>query len=169
MPTDLDLQELRLLTGERIRSDAAIRHILGEEALRTVIVWGRGFTSKVRQAKEGFNQILDRGARINGRYCCYNCTIAFLRTLALVKPEEWEKILQRALKGIEKARANNGKWHGFPFYYTLLTLSELNTPLAQAELRHASTTAERLLKRYDGNNRVSCFRKLALEATLSVT
>jgi len=170
MPTDQDLhQGLRLLTGELIQSDAAIRHILGEEALRAAIVWGLRSSLAVKQAIEGFDQILERGARSKGRYCCYNCTIAFLRTLVLVKPEEWESTLQKVFNGIEKARISEGKWHGFPFYYTLLTLSELNTPLARVELRYVSKTAKKLLKRYHSNDRTSSFRKLALESALSLT
>jgi hypothetical protein len=169
-PTDLDLNRgLRLLTGELITSGAALRHILGEEALRTTIVWGLKSSSAVKQALEGFNQILERGGRSGGTYCCYNCTIAFLRTLTAAKPEEWDTILQKGLSAIEEARTNDGKWHGYPFYYTLLMLSDLDADLARSELRHASKAAEKLLKRYGGDDRTSRFRRLALEATLSVT
>ena len=167
LPTSQDLsQGVRLLTGERVSSSAATRHVLGEEALRTAIVWKMGASSAVKQALNGFNQILDRGAR-SGSYCCYNCTIAFLRTLTVAKPNEWNQILEKGLNGIRKARTADGKWHGFPFYYTLLTLSETDTAAARAELKHASKMAERLIGRYQGDNRTSRFRKLALEAALN--
>ena len=92
----------------------------------------------------------------------------FLRTLAVVKPGEWDEILEKGLNRIKEARTPDGRWHGFPFFYTLLTLSEMDTPSARAELRHASKVAEKLLKRYHGNDRTSRFRRLGLEATLNI-
>lgn len=168
MPTNQDLsQGVRLLTGEQMRSDAGTRHVLSEEALRTVIVWKLRSSSAVTQALKGFNDLLKAGAK-NGSWCCYKCTISFLRTLAVVKPNIWDRTLEKGLNRIKKARTTDGRWHGFPFYYTLLTLSEMDTPSARAELRHASKIAERLLKRYHGDDRLSRFRRLALEATLNV-
>lgn len=167
MPTNQDLsQGVRLLTGERMLSDAGTRHVLGEEALRTVIVWKLGSSSVVKRALESFNDLLEAGAK-RGSWCCYTCTIAFLRTLAVVKPDRWDRILEKDLNRIKKARTADGRWHGFPFYYMLLTLSGIDTPSAQAELRHASKTAERLLKRYRSDDRMSRFRRLGLEAVLN--
>jgi hypothetical protein len=166
MPTVQDLtQGAHLLTGERMQSGGGARHVLGEEALRTVILWNLGSAPAVTEALKGFNQIIERGGK-SGSYCCHTCTISFLRTLAVVKPDEWEQILEKGLDKIRKARTSDGKWRGFPFYYTLLTLSEIDTASAHAELRHASKIAGRLLKRYTSGDRVSSFRRLALEKTL---
>ncbi len=168
MPTKQDLsQRLRLLTGERMQSDAATRHILGEEALRTVIVWNLKSSTNVKGALKGFNDLLEAGGK-NGRWCCYTCTIAFLRTLEVAKPDKWDEILERGLRKVKKSRTSDGRWHGFPFYYTLLTLSGMDTPSARAELRHATKIAERLLKRYQSDDRTSRFRRLGLKATLKV-
>jgi len=167
MPTKQDLsQGVRLLTGERMRSDAATRHILSEEALRTVIVWNLRSSSAVTQALKGFNALLEAGGK-NGSWCCYTCSMAFLRSLAVVKPNRWDRTLEKGLNRIRKAQTSDGRWHGFPFYYTLLSLSEMDTPSARAELKHASKVAERLLKRYQSDDRTSRFRRLALEATLN--
>jgi len=168
MPTNQDLsQGVRLLTGERMLSDAGTRHVLGEEALRTVIVWKLGSSLAVKQALKGFNDLLEAGAR-SGGWCCYTCTTAFLRALAVVKPDRWDGILEKGINRIKKARTANGRWRGFPFYYMLLTLSEMDTSSARDELRHASKIAERLLKRYHNDDRISRFRRLALEAVLNV-
>lgn len=168
MPTNQDLsQGVRLLTGERMLSNAGTRHVLGEEALRTVIVWKLRSSSAVKQALKGFNDLLEAGAK-SGSWCCYTCTTAFLRTLAVTKPNRWDRILEKGLNRIKKARTADGRWHGFPFYYMLLTLSEMDTPSAQAELRHASKIAERLLKRYRSDDRISRFRRLALETALNL-
>jgi hypothetical protein len=167
MPTNQDIsQGLRLLTGERMRSDAATRHILSEEALRTVIVWKLESSPAVKQALKSFNNLLEAGGK-DGSWCCYTCTMSFLKTLAVAKPNKWDNILEKGLNRIRKTRTPNGRWHGFPFYYTLLTLSEMDTSSARAELRHASKVAEKLLKRYHSDDRVSRFRKLALKATLN--
>jgi hypothetical protein len=168
MPTNQDLSEgVRLLTGERMLSDAGTRHVLGEEALRAVIVWNLRSSSAVKQALKGFNDLLEAGAK-SGSWCCYTCTTAFLRALAVTKPDRWDKILEKGLNRIKKARTADGRWRGFPFYYMLLTLSEMDTSSARDELRHASKIAERLLKRYHNDDRISRFRRLGLKAVLNV-
>lgn len=168
MPMNQDLsQGVRLLTGERMLSNAGTRHVLGEEALRTVIVWKLRSSLAVKQALKGFNDLLEAGAK-SGHWCCYTCTTAFLRTLAVVKPDRWDGILEKGINRIKKARTANGRWRGFPFYYMLLTLSEMDTSSARDELRHASKIAERLLKRYHNDDRISRFRRLGLKAALNV-
>jgi hypothetical protein len=168
-PTEKDMFGVKLLTGERINS-AALRHVLGEEALRTAILWNVGSMGMVKKAMRGFNQLLERGkpsAKSSGFYCCYKCTLAFLRTLTVGKPNNWKEILERGIWRIKEERTPDGRWHGFPFFYTLLTLSELDSPSAKAELRHASKVAQRLLERYQRDDRTSRFRRLGLEAALS--
>lgn len=164
LPTSQDLlQGAHLLTGERVKTTAATRHILGEEALRTLIVWDFESSKPGREATKGFNQIIERGGK-SGSYCCYNCTIAFLRTLAVTRTNARDEILEKGLRKIKKAQSPDGRWHGYPFYYTLLFLSELGSPEARNELKHAKKGADMLLKRYSGNDRKSLFRRLALEA-----
>jgi hypothetical protein len=164
LPTSPDLaQGAHLPTGERIKTNAATRHILGEEALRTLIVWNLESSKPVKEATKGFNQIIERGGK-NGSYCCYNCTIAFLRTLAVTKTNARDKILEKGLDKIKKAQSSDGRWRGFPFYYTLLFLSELDSLDAKNELKHAKKGAERLLKHYSGSDRTSLFRRLTLKA-----
>jgi len=158
-------QGIRLLTGERIRTNAAARHILGEEALRTLIVWNLG-SAPVTEALKGLDQILERGGK-NGSYCCYNCTVAFLRTLAVAKTYGADEILEKGLRRVKKARTSEGRWKGFPFYYTLLFLSEIDSSSAREELRHARKVADSLLKRCRGKDRVPLFRRLGLEAALN--
>ena len=168
LPTEQDFsQGLQLLTGERYPSrDALARHILGEEALRTLIVWNLRSSPSVAEALKGFDRILERGGK-TGYYCCHTCTTAFLRTLAVVRPHDWERILEKGLDGVKKARTPDGRWHGFPFYYMLLTLSEIDISSAKAELEHARNRAERLLRRYRGKDRTSRFRALALRSSLN--
>jgi len=168
-PTEEDLLGVQLPTGERVGS-AALRHILGEEALRTAILWNLGSSSAVKKAVNSFDRLLERGepcAKSSGFYCCYRCTPAFLRTLAVVKPDDWREILEKGVRKIRDERTPEGRWHGFPFFYTLLTLSEIDSPSAKAELRHASKTARKLLQRYEKDDRKSRFRRLSLQAATS--
>jgi len=168
-PTEKDMFGVKLLTGERIDS-AALRHVLGEEALRAAILWNVESIGMVKKAMSGFSQLLERrkpSAKSSGFYCCYKCTLAFLRTLTVVKPDNWEEILEKGIGCIKEERTPDGRWHGFPFFYALLALSEPDSPSAKAELRHASKVAQRLLERYQRDDRTSRFRRLGLEAALS--
>jgi len=168
-PTENDVQGIRLLTGERIVPGAALRHILGEEALRTVVVWNLGSSPAVVEAVKSFYELLELGvkpARETGFYCCYRCTPAFLRTLAVVQPKGWKETLEKGIGNIGRSRTVDGRWRGFPYFYTLLLLSEVDMASAKAELRHASKVAEGLLKRYGNDDRTSRFRRLGLEAAL---
>jgi len=144
-PTEKDVRGVKLVTGEPIFS-AALRHILGEEALRTITVWNLKPSSIVKKAKESFVYLLEKigdpPAKVSGFFCCHKCTLAFLRTLAAVKPDGWKATIQKGIKNIKNKRAPGGKWHGFPFYYTLLVLSEIDLPLAKVELQHASTISK---------------------------
>jgi hypothetical protein len=167
-PTKKDLQGVKLLTGETLNY-ASLRHILGEEALRTMIVWNLESFSTVEKAKESFTNLLEGGnppVKVSGFYCCYKCTIAFLRTLAAVKSEGWKVTLQKGIENIRKKRTQDGKWRSFPFYYTLLTLSEIDLPSAKIEIQHAKTIAKKMLNRYQKDNRISYFRRIGLEAAL---
>ncbi len=165
-PSEQDYsQGVRLLTGEFVGRYGGAKHILGEEALRTTIVWNLRSSPAVAKALKGFDQILENGR--SGYYCCHKCTIAFLRTLTVVKPEDWDKILENGVEKIKKARTSNGRWQGFPFYYTLLTLSEIDMSSVKGELRHARKAAERL-KKYQDTDRTSRFRSLALKSTMNI-
>ncbi len=169
-PTIKDIDGVQLLTGEHVEY-AALRHILGEEALRTVLLWGQGSSAAVNTAVNSFNQLLERGgascASLTGFYCCYKCTPAFMRALAVVKPDGWRNILEKSVGNIKENRTSDGRWRSFPFFYTLLTLSEIDLVSAKDELRHARNVAEKLVKRYQKDDRTSRFRRLGLEAAIS--
>ena len=169
-PTEKDIRGVKLPTGETIFS-ASLRHILGEEALRTALVWNLGSYLSTKKAKESFVYLLeeigDPPAKTRGFYCCPKCTSAFLRTLAVVKPDGWEATLQKGIENIKKRRTPDGRWRGFPFYYTLLVLSEMNIPSAKLELKHTNTIAKKLLSRYQKEDRISYFRNIGLEAAMA--
>ncbi|MCJ7767843.1 hypothetical protein MUP79_05595 [Candidatus Bathyarchaeota archaeon] len=78
--------------------------MLGEEALRTAMVWKHGSSEAAAEAVKGSDQTLERGER-TGVYCCYTCTLSFLRASTAVKPEGWEETLGKSINRIECAHA----------------------------------------------------------------
>jgi hypothetical protein len=94
------------------------------------------------------------------------CTIALWRGVTAARPRGWEEILEKGLIRLKAARTPDGRWRGYPFYYTLLTLAEIDCAAVQQEQSHTAKTVESLLRRNRGDNRVSRFRRLALKWAL---
>jgi hypothetical protein len=71
------------------------------------------------------------------------------------------------IQSLQASSSGRRRWYRYPFYYTLLALHEIGSEAAQEEL-HAIVQALRpsLLRRYQGSDRQSWFRKLALETAL---
>jgi hypothetical protein len=167
-PTEKDLSEgLQMLTGEQYpRRGLLARHILGEEALRAVVLWNRRSHPAAMKALEGFEEMMN--SHPGGFYCCYNCAPAFLKTLSVVNLNNSDEILDKGIGNIKKARVSNGRWRGFPFYYTLLVLSEMDASSAKAELRYAGKTAQKLIKKYENKvDRASRFKTIGLKAAVN--
>jgi len=152
-PTDEEMAEsLRLFTGERIVSGGGARHILGEEACRALILL-RVPDREVREALEGASRgmaarLLASRDRARGMYCCARCSVALWRHLAVggleeADPERWLRIGVETLK---QHRAGDGRWRRFPFYYSVLALTEMDMLAAIEELRYAAPVCEKLLK-----------------------
>ena len=172
-PTPLDFRRgIRLFTGERVTSGAAIGHILGEEASRAVILLD-GNSPEAREALRRSNKGMVRAlmscekpSRVRGFYCCGSCTVALWRHLAVGGLTKPQKRLSAGLQVLRKYRDGTGKWRRFPFYYTLLALSELDGRLAKDEKQYAAPFCERLLKRASGKHKIAKRRKLLLERIL---
>jgi hypothetical protein len=63
--------------------------------------------------------------------------------------------LDQFLSQLAGYRDGKGKWHGFPFYYTLVMLSETDRALSADELEYASPLFERLSHQDWSNDRFS--------------
>jgi hypothetical protein len=145
---------IRLYTGERINS-ASARHILGEECCRVLhqlkvddsVVQG-----SLARATEGLLQCLSRAAadprnRNPGVFCCGKCTVGLWRHLAVGGLDRQEERLKKGIQALRARRDDEGGWRTFPFWYTVLLLSEVGLPGARAELRHAAPVLERITTR----------------------
>lgn len=153
-PTKRDFdQGARLFTGEKIRSHAGVAHILGQEACRALMLLDVPKVS-IRKAldiaqagmAEAIAGHVTTGKSI-GTYCCGRCSCAYWRGLAAGGFTSQKKRLAAGMKVLKSCRDGEGKWRRFPFYYTLLALSEINAPGAIAEMRYAAGVCERYLKR----------------------
>ena len=139
-----------LFTGERIAS-ASARHILGEEAsraLRLLRVRDRGVTRALEAADEGMMRCLARAAedprkRNPGLYCCGKCSVGFWRNLLAGGLNRREERLQHGVVHLRSMRDGDDGWRKFPFWYTVLALSEIDTGEAKVELKYAAPALER--------------------------
>jgi len=173
-PTPLDYRRgIKLFTGEKVVSGAAIGHILGEEASRALIMLdgsSRIGQEVLRRSNRGMIRALmscEAPGRVRGFYCCGTCTAALWRHLSVGGLSKSTKRLSAGLKVLRKYRDGTGKWRRFPFYYTLLALSEVTGKPAIDELQYAAPLCQRLLKRYRSNSKIAARRRMLLQRVLA--
>ncbi|KPK73768.1 hypothetical protein AMJ87_00720 [candidate division WOR_3 bacterium SM23_60] len=173
-PTPRDLKNgIRLFTGERVVSGAAIGHVLGEESSRALILLN-GSSPMAREALKRSNRGMlkalmscETPTRVRGFYCCGTCTAALWRHLAVGGLEHSKRRLEAGLRVLKTYRDGSGKWRRFPFYYTLLALSEIESKLTMDEMRYTGSICERLLKRYKSKSKIAKRRRVLLEKILA--
>ena len=139
-----------LFTGERIAS-ASARHILGEEssrALRRLRVRDATVTRALQRADEGMMRCLERAAADPrngnpGLFCCGKCTVGLWRNVLAGGLDRHDERLRRGASHLRSVRDDEHQWRKFPFWYTVLALSEMDSPEARRELKHAAPALER--------------------------
>jgi hypothetical protein len=147
-----------LFTGERIGS-ASARHILGEEAsraLRLLRVKEPSVTRALEVAGDGLMRCLARAAedprrRNPGLFCCGKCSVGLWRNLLAGGLDRCEERLQRGALHLRTMRDGESGWRTFPFWYTVLALSEMDGSEATAELKYAAPALERAVSRAVGS------------------
>jgi hypothetical protein len=143
-----------LFTGERIRS-ASARHILGEEAsraLRQLRVPDRDVARALEAADSGLKRCLERAAEDPrhsnpGLYCCGKCSVGLWRNLLAGGVDRNEERLRRGASHLLSMRDGEHQWRRFPFWYTVLALSEMDSSEARTELKYAAPELERVASR----------------------
>jgi hypothetical protein len=58
-----------------------------------------------------------------------------------------EERLRRGVEHLPSMRDGGGEWRKFPFWYTVLALSEMDLPAAKQELAYAAPALERTANR----------------------
>ena len=160
---------ITLFTGEKMRTRAGTAHVLGEQACRALILLGvreGAAAAALRRASGAMAAALGPARGWKGRYCCFKCTVALWRHLAVGGLDAPEKRLAIGMRYLKSLRTGDGRWHGFPFYYTVLSLTEMAMPSAQAEMRYAAPACERLIDRLRGRDRVSRRRLAVVQRVL---
>jgi hypothetical protein len=173
-PTDRDYVEgIRLFTGERITSGAATGHILGEETCRALLLLGVEI-AKVRAALDRATRSMEerlgqseseRGRR--GFYCCGACTASLWRHLAAGGLTRGRERLAAGADLLKEYRNRDGGWRRFPFFYTLLALTEMNGGSALEEMEYAAPRLEQMLKRRGRGDRFDLRRRAVAERILA--
>ncbi len=143
-----------LFTGERIAS-ASARHILGEEAsraLRQLRVRDSKAARALECADSGLMRCLERAAEDPrssnpGLFCCGKCSVGLWRNLLAGGLDRREERLRRGASHLRSMRDGTHQWRRFPFWYTVLALSEMDNAESRAELKHASPALERAANR----------------------
>ena len=174
-PTRKDFAEpVRLFTGEKVTSGAATAHILGEETCRTLILLNdtrKRTAHALQQANDAMYARLkgcESGSHVIGMFCCGTCSVSMWRHLSAGGFRQQAKRLKAGMADLHGHRDGNGRWRRFPFYYTLLALSELDPKLSKGEIQYAAPVCERLLKRQSGRDKYSRRRKVLLEKILGL-
>jgi hypothetical protein len=154
-PTKLDYERgIVLFTGERLNTQAGTGHILGEESCRALILLdahATGVREALKRASEGMIGRLRESQPAPGWYCCGRCTSSYWRHLAVGGLENCESELESGMKVLKRHRDGAGRWNRFPFYYTLLALSEIDIESATDEMKYAAAGLERVLRRTPKN------------------
>jgi hypothetical protein len=173
-PTDEDLRNgVRVYTGELIESGAAIRHILGEEACRALIllsVEDKPVKESLQRATDGMLSRLrqtEDSTKVHGIYCCGTCSVAYWRNVMVGGLDRNEERLAAGMVALRAHRTGDGRWKRFPFYYTLLALSEIKLKPALDEMRYAAPLLERYLKKRVLDSKFSRRRRIISERILA--
>ena len=158
-PVEGELTEgYRFFTGERVHTNAGCRHILGEEALRALILLApstKAGRDAIQRAAEAMDERLAESEAHVGRtswarvgwYCCGKCSIALWRAMAVGAYSDRERRVTVGLRRLRELRDDKGGWRSLPFYYTLSALVEHGPGVARQELRHARRAVESRLAR----------------------
>ncbi len=173
-PTAIDRSSgVKVFTGEMIRSGAGMGHVLGEEACRALILLGVADTTvkgALDRATDGMlrrlRQTEDAG-KVHGIYCCGLCSVAYWRHVMVGGLDRNEERLAAAMEALKARRTSDGHWRRFPFYYTLLALSEMDLKPAVDEMRYAAPVLERYVRRTISGSRFPERRHVISERILA--
>lgn len=150
-----------MYTGEALRTKLATWNVLTAETARLLLLLS-GTSDRVSAAvrrAEAWLGVSCFGLRDCAIGECAHSLAAYLRLLA--RSSANPAVVVRGINTIRAHRDGNGRWRRFPFYYTLLTLTEIQSEPARRELRYAVEACERVRGRC-ARNKVFAARREAL-------
>jgi len=168
-PTDADLRDgAHLFTGERLRTKLATWNVLSAEAARLLVLFGHG-DAAAREGVERAMSWLNVACFVRDDCAIGECAHSFvshMRFTSVLDPSS--PSLVRRVGVIREHRDGKGRWERFPFYYTVLLLSELVGEAARSELRYAVPACERALSRGAQNKAYQARRRVLLERIITL-
>lgn len=146
-PTQADRENgIRLFSGEKPKTKFLANNLVELETLRTLALI-QPEAPEVQQVLQKANKRLFRVCFANG--CtqgeCAHASLAFMRYLTVYNVNGSTNKFGQTLEVLKQKRSDEGKWHGFPFFFTLLWLTELPYSFAYDELSYAHDHCKRLL------------------------
>ncbi len=175
-PTETDLKtDLILFTGERIKSKVGKCHMTGEEAcrlLRKMDLKLDKVDQALKRADHGLqnqiNTVMHHPGYEYGMYCCKSCSCGLWINLSSGGLNLNATFLEAGMNYLKKHRDESGRWKGFPLYYTLYVLNEIDKQIAMDEMKHAAKFIEkRLLKKRNEESKYELRRNYICEQILS--
>ena len=113
-----------------------------------------GFRSKsrTRSCGRGLLRCLARAAEDPrngnpGLFCCGKCSVGLWRNLLAGGLDRQEERLRHGARHLRSMRDGAHQWRRFPFWYTVLALSEMDSAEARAELKYAAPALEQAASR----------------------
>jgi hypothetical protein len=166
-------------TGEPVKSGAGTGHMLSEESCRALLllnVDAAEVREALRRARRGIFHRLQQSETAgleSGVYCCGTCSVALWRHMLPSHELADARRIEHGLSELNRHRAGDGRWKRFPFYYTLLALSEMQQPAAREEAQYAAPVIDRALRRLvkadpDGWSEHERRRKIVMERVLEM-
>jgi len=172
-PTRLDIdRRLATPTGENTSvGRGGVSHILGEEAVRATALWSGSGAAEMRpvllRIRNRFREEPPEPLSALGHFCCFRCSVARWRALAVGRPDGWEDVLAHGLRLLGENATDDDGYRRFPFYYTLLALADIPLDEVETERKRLRPAAERRIGRIPGDDVSSRFRRRAIEWVLT--
>jgi hypothetical protein len=137
--------KVRVYTGEKIQTYLAAKNILTIESTRALVL--------TRSSSESASSSIALAASWLENQCfsnfcttgeCKHSSVAFMRYLnALGTTDRLEHMVSK----LSKFRDGKGGWKGFPYFFTLLALSEIESPIVDDELHYAFSFTDQRFRR----------------------
>ncbi|MFC2078220.1 hypothetical protein ACFLTM_05370 [Candidatus Bipolaricaulota bacterium] len=170
-PTAAELQlGIRLYTGEAVRTKIATWNVLTAEAARLLVLLSGGAGDpdvQVRAAIERARSWLDVSCFVTRDCVIGECAHSLASHLRLMSAcDETPALLVRRVNILRQHRDGKGRWRRFPFYYTVMVLSETICEAARSELRYAVPACQRVRTRRTEDETYGARRRALLERVI---
>jgi hypothetical protein len=168
-PTQADRENgIRLFSGEKPKTKFLADNAVELETLR-ILALIQPEALEVQQILQKANERLFRLCFANG--CiqgeCAHASIAFMRYLTAYNVNGSSDKFGQTLEILKQKRSGDGKWHDFPFFFTLLWLTDLPYSFAYDELSYSHDYCKRLLvKKQPAREQIDLVKEMILQKAL---